>query len=150
LLECEKHPEFDESLKELIEDNSDYVCAYFVANDKRETPRFYKIADYACYDTMENRWKSVGGVTQIWDPSIGTDPAIKGTEYVQIGEDSDQKILARYVGHSRDESVDRFHLGPYANAEQIGKSSTILFWQDAILAEAQIAHDYFGRLHESK
>ena len=54
------------------------------------------------------------------------------------------------VGYSRDEAVDKFDLGPYANAEQIGKDSTILFWQDAILAEAQIAHHYFGRLHESE
>jgi len=148
--ECERHLEFEESQQELIEDNSNYVCAYFVANGKRETPRFYKIADYACYDTMENRWESVGGVTQIWDPSVETDPAIRGTEYVQIGEDSDEEILARYVGYPRDKAVDRFHLGPYANAEQIGKNSTILFWQDAILAEAQIAHDYFRRLHESE
>ncbi len=148
--ECKKHLEFDESQKELIEDNADYVCAYFVVNGKRDTPRFYKIADYACYDTMKNRWESVGGVTQIWDPSVETDPAIRGTEYVQIGEDSDQEILTRYVGYSRDKAVDRFYLGPYANAEQIGKGSTILFWQDAILAEAQVAHDYFGRLHESE
>lgn len=148
--ECEKHPEFDKSQKELIEGNSDYVCAYFVSNGKRDTPRFYKIADYACYDTMEHRWECVGGVTQVWDPSVETDPAIRGTEHIQIGEDSDEEILARYVGYSRDMSVERFDLGPYANAEQIGKDSTILFWQDAILAEAQIAHDYFGRLHESE
>ena len=147
--ECERHPEFDKGQKELIEDNSDYVCAYFVANGKKDTPRFYKIADYACYDTMANRWESVGGVTNIWDPSVETDPSIRGTEYVRIGEDSDEEILARYVGHSRDKAVSRFHLGPYANAEQIGKNSTILFWQDAILAEAQIAYDYFRRLHES-
>lgn len=147
--ECEKHLEFDESQKELVEDNSGYVCAYFVANGKRHTPRFYKIADYACYDTMENRWESAGEVTQIWNPSVKTDPAIRGTEYVQIGEDSDEEILARYVGYSRGEAVDRFDLGSYANAEQIGKGSTILFWQDAILAEAQIAHEYFGRFHES-
>jgi len=147
--ECERHPEFDESQKESINNKSDYVCAYFVANGKRDTPRFYKIVDYACYDTMENRWESVGGVTDIWDPSIETDPSIRGTEYVRIGKDSDEQMLARYVGHSRDKAVNRFHLGPYANAEQIGKNSTILFWQDAILAEAQIAYDYFRRLYES-
>lgn len=148
--ECEEHPEFDASQQELIEDDSDYVCAYFVVTGKKESPRYYRIVDYAWSDSMENRWGSAGRVTQIWDPSVETDPAIRGTEYVQIGEDSDEEILARHVGHPRDESVDRFHLGPYANAEQIGKSSTILFWQDAILAEAQIAHDYFGRLHESE
>ena len=150
LSECEKHPEFDESRQELIEDDSDYVCAYFVVTGKKESPRYFEIVDYAWSDSMESRWENAGRVTQVWDPSVKTDPAIRGMECVQIGEDSEQKILARYVGHSRDESVDRFHLGPYANAEQIGKSSTILFWQDAILAEAQIAHDYFGRLHESK
>jgi CRISPR-associated endonuclease/helicase Cas3 len=150
LSEYEKHPEFDESRQELIEDDSDYVCAYFVVTGKKESPRYFEIVDYAWSDSMESRWENAGRVTQIWDPSVKTDPAIRGMEYVQIGEDSEQKILARYVGHSRDESVDRFHLGPYANAEQIGKSSTILFWQDAILAEAQIAYDYFGRLHESK
>jgi len=151
--ECEKHLEFDEGQKELIEDNSGYVCAYFVATGKKETPRYYEIVDYAWSDSMENRWKSAGGggINQsLWDPSVETDSAITGTEYVQIGEDSDEEILARYVGYSRDEAVDRYDLGPYANAEQIGKGSTILFWQDAILAEGQIAHDYFGRVHESE
>jgi len=151
--ECESHPKFEESHRELIENNSDYVCAYFVATGKKETPRYYEIVDYAWSDSMENRWESAGGggINQpLWDPSIETDPAIRGTEYVQIGEDSDTEILARYVGYPRDRAVDKFNLGPYANAEQLNKNSTVLFWQDAILAEAQISHEYFGRLHESE
>ena len=148
--ECRKRLDFDNSHRELIDDNSRYVCAYFVATGKDyDTSRYYRITDYSCYSTMEHRWKEPGGISEIWSPSVETDPAVRGTENVQIGEDSQEEILARYVGYSRDDAVDKYNLGPYANATQIGKNSTILFWQDGILAEAQIAHEFFEGLDES-
>lgn len=150
--ECEERLNLNNSIRDVIEDNSDYVCAYFVATGKRyDAPRYYKITDYAWSDTMKNRWKEPGKISEIWNPSIETNPAIKGTEHVQFDDDgNNQEILARYVGYSRDDAINEYRLGPYANATQIGEDSTILFWQDGILAEAQIAYEYFRRMHESE
>jgi len=148
--DCKKRLDFNDSHRKLIDDNSQYVCAYFVAAGKDyDSPRYCRITDYSCYSTMEHRWEEPGGVSEIWNPSVETDPAIKGTKNVQIGENSQEEILARYVGYSRDDAVNEYNLGPYANATQIGENATILFWQDAILAEAQIAHEFFGGLDES-
>lgn len=145
---CEERLNLDDSIRDLIEDNSDYVCAYFVATGKRyDAPRYYKIIDYAWSDTMENRWKEPGKISEIWNPTVETDPAIEGTEYVRF---DDEGILARYVGHSIDDAIKEYSLGPYANATHVGEDSTILFWQDGILAEAQIAYEYFRRMHESE
>lgn len=146
--ECEDRLDLDNSIQDSIEDTSNYVCAYFVALGKRyDSPRYYKITDYAWSDTMKNRWKEPGKISEIWDPVVETDPAIDGTEYVQF---DDEQILARYVGHSMTDAIDEYSLGPYANASQMGQDSTILFWQDGILAEAKIAYEYFRRQYESK
>lgn len=144
--ECRDRMVLDDSTRDFIEDKSDYVCAYFVASGKRyDAPRYYKITDYSWTDAMRTRWEEPGKVCEIWDPSVETDPAIEGTEHIQFGDD--QKILARYVGYSRNDAIDHYSLGPYANATQIGQNSTILFWQDGILAEVQIAYEYFKGMH---
>lgn len=144
--ECEQRLNLDKHLRKEIDKNSNHVCAFFVAKTKEyNDSRYYKLKDFAWSTSMGSQWKTPGTISEMWNPSIETNPAMEGTEHIKL---DDREILARYVEQPLSDAISEYNLGPYANATQVGKNSTILLWQDGILAEAQIAQEYFKELRE--
>lgn len=93
------------------------------------------------------QWERAGKVSPMWNPTVKTNPSMEGTEYIELDE---QPVLARYVDYPRETVVEEFNLGPYANATHFGSDGTVLFWDDAILAEAHIADQFIKKCHDSK
>lgn len=144
--ECEQRLNLDKHQRSEIDYNSNHVCAFFVAKTKEYMDsRYYRLKDYAWSTSMGSQWKTPGTISEMWSPAIETNPAMEGTEHINL---DDRKILARYVERPLNDAISEYNLGPYANATQVGKNSTILLWQDGILAEVQIAQEYFKELRE--
>lgn len=117
---------------------TDYAAAGFVAIGRCETPRDYYLNDFGFIHRMKERAKTGDlhrAIGTINDPEVETDPGVAGTQHIDIG---DREVLAQFVPDGVDRVRDRFGLGPYAAVVPTPQSGTLLLWDDAIKAHAQL------------
>lgn len=115
-----------------------YAAAGFVATGRCETSRDYYLNDFGFLHRMEKRAKSDNlhrAIGTIDDPEVKTSPGVIGTEHIDIG---DTGVLAQFVRDDVERARARFGLGPYAAAIPTPQSGTLLLWDDAINAHAQL------------
>ncbi|RRJ28490.1 type I-D CRISPR-associated helicase Cas3' [Halocatena pleomorpha] len=115
-----------------------YAAAGFVATGRCETPRDYYLNDFGFLHRMEKRAKSGNlhrAIGTIDDPEVKTSPGVIGTEHIDIG---DTGVLAQFVRDDVERARARFGLGPYAAVIPTPQSGTLLLWDDAIKAHAQL------------
>lgn len=124
--------------RSFLTQHTDHTAAGFVATGRCETPRDYYLNDFGFIHRMEKRAKSGNlhhAIGTIREPEIKTNPGVVGTEHIDIG---DKRVLAQFVRDDVKRARARFGLGPYAAVVPTPQSGTLLLWDDAIKAHAQL------------